>query len=486
MQFVFGPWAPDAGEMEPNICMIADGVLPKAIGYGPSPSLTVDAGAGALPDDPRGVISLVLNDGSWKVYAGTDADIHSLDSGYEWDALGGAFNVTDGDDWSFQHFGSYLLATNTTDGLQAYNVETPAGFTAIADAGDPAEIFVCANMVFGLDCLDGSSARNNRLIKNSDFNSFTDWENGAADEQPLEDGGKLLRGFDLKDGAAFILQDRATRLLQFGNAGGGALYSLRKVSDGLGAVGKRCCVGYDGAVYWIATDGFRRFTLGGGIETIGAGQVDEWFFNEVDQGGLDLVQGQIDPFAKMVWWRYKVQGAVSNVIFERLIGYSWKWKRWVTSAVQTTYLANIATPATVLDDIVGTVDSFDVPLDSRSFQGGQPLFGALDGDKKFGLFSGAALAAQLQTSTSNSPVTGLITAATPIDDCATGTLELGVKAQASDAITWKTGASKVSAGVAKLRGRGMNIAFRRNFPASATWTYARGVDHIKAAIGGPK
>jgi hypothetical protein len=486
MQFMYGPWMPDAGEMEPGICMIADGVLPKSVGYGPSPSLNVDSGAGALADDPRGAISLVLSDGSWKVYAGTDGDIYSLDSGYEWDSLGGTFNVTDGDDWSFLHFGSYLLATNTTDGLQSYNVETPAGFTAISDAGDPAEIFTCANMVFGLDCLDGDGNRNNRLIKNSDFNSFTNWTSGAADEQPLEGGGKLLRGFDLSDGAAFILQDRATRLIQFGDAGGGALYSLRTVSEGVGAVGKRCCVGYQGAVYWIATDGFRRFTLGGGIETIGAGQVDEWFFDHVDQSALDLVQGQIDPFAKMVWWRYKAQGAASDTIFEDLIGYSWQWKRWVTSTVQTTYLANIATPATVLDDITGLVDDFDVPLDSRIFQGGQPLFGALNGDRKFGTFSGTPLAAQLQTGTSNSPVTGLIGWATPIDDCATGTLELGVKAQPSDSITWKTGAAKVGSGRVPLRGRGKNIAFRRNFPAGATWTYARGVDHVAASTGGPR
>lgn len=486
MQFPFGPWQPDKGEMEPGICLVADGVLPKTIGYGPAPGLVVDDGAGALPAAPRGAISLVTDDANWRVFAGTDADIYSLDSNYEWDALGGTFNCTDGMDWSFLHFGSYLLASNTTDGLQAYNVEAPAGFSAIADAGDPAWIFQCANMVFGLNCLDQAGDRNTRLIKNSDFNDHTDWTNGAADEQPLEDGGQLLAGFDLGNGAAFILQDRATRVLQFGNAGGGALYSLRKVSDGLGSVGARCCVGYDGVVYWIATDGFRRFSMGGGIETIGAGQVDEWFFDEVDQGALDLVQGQIDPFAKMVWWRYKLQGASDDEVFERVIGYSWKWGRWVHSNVQTTYLANIATPAILLDDLTGLVDDFDIPLDSRQFQGGQPLFGAMNGARRFGIFSGAPQAATLQTSVNNSPVTGLIGHATPIDDCASGTLELGVKDQPSDTITWKTGQTKGRAGRVPLRGRGMNISFRRNIPAGASWTYARGIDHVEGSTGGPK
>src|SRR5690606_24567461 len=237
---------------------------------------------------------LVTNGGSWKVYAGTDGDIYSLGSDYTWSALGGTFNCTHGYDWSFLHYGSYLLSTNTTDGLQAYNVETPAGFTAYSAAGKPAYIFPCANMVFGLDCLDDDGNRNNRLIRNSDFNDFTEWEDGAADQQPLEDGGRLLAGFDLKDGAAFVLQDRATRLIQFGNAGGGALYSLRTVTQGLGAVGTKCCVGYNGYVYWLATDGFCRWALGmTEPQRIGAGRIDDFFFNEADQGALDLMQGCI-------------------------------------------------------------------------------------------------------------------------------------------------------------------------------------------------
>lgn len=488
MQFPYGRLEPDAGEMEPGIVLVANGVVPMRIGYAPMPSLNVSADAQALSDDPRGVVSVVLNDGTWKVFGFTETDIEELQSDYSWLSLGGTFNCTAGDDWVGIHFGDYLLATNTTDGLQAYNVQTPAGFTAVADAGDPRFIFPCANMIFGLDCLDGDGNRDNRLIRNSDFNSFTEWTDGAADYQPLEDGGALLAGFDLKDGAAFILQDQACRLLQFGNAGGGALYSLRKVADGLGAVGSKCCVGYDGAVYWLATDGFRRFTLGRGIETIGAGRIDEWFFNRVDQGALNLVQGQIDPFGKMVWWRYKRQGGLSDVSFDDMIGYSWQWDCWVTNSVSTTYLANIATPGITLDqmDSFGVLDDIDIPLDSRQFQGGQPLFGALNADAKFGIFSGANQAATITTSTSNSPVSGLISWATPIDDAPAGTLELGVKDQPSDAITWKTGTAKVSSGRVPLRGRGKNLAFRRNFLAGASWTYARGIDHVSAVTGGPK
>lgn len=488
MQFPFGPLAPDAGEMEPGVCMVADGVFPQQTGYGPAPALNVSGDAEALPDDPRGVVSIVQNDGTWQVYAFTADEVYRMEADYTWTALTATLNVTAGDDVSAIHFGSFLLMTNTTDGLESYNVETPAGFSAIADAGDPRFIFTCANMVFALDCLDSAGDRDNRLIRNSDFNDFTNWTTKAADYQPLEDGGPLIFGADLKDGAALILQERAVRLLQFGNAGGGALYSLRKVSDRLGAVGSRSCVSYDGAVYWLATDGFRQFTLGGGVKTIGAGRIDDWFFNNVDQGALELVQGQVDPYTKMIWWRFKAQGAGSDVIFDRMIGYSWQWDRWVTNSVQTTYLANLATPGITLDsmDSYGVLDDIDIPLDSRAFQGGQPLFGALNSESKFGTFSGSNQAAILTTSTANSPVTSLIGWADPIDDASAGTLELGVKDEPADSITWKTGAAKVSSGRAPLRGRGKNLAFRRQISAAATWTYARGINNVAGASGGAR
>jgi len=485
----FGRLQPDAGELQPGICMTADGVLPLVAGYGPAPGLFVSAGAVALNANPVGVISLVLNDGAWKVYAFTATDIGVLQSDDSWSYLTAGLNVTAGDDVSAIHFGSYLVFTNTTDGLKYYNVEVPAGFTSVTAAGAPRFIFIWGTQIVGLDCLDTAGNRDNRLLRVSDFNSFTNWTDGGADYQPLEDGGALQWGCDLQDGGALVLQSRAVRLLQFGNAGGGALFSQRKIADGLGSVGARSAVNYSGMAFWLATDGFCKFTRGGGIERIGAGRIDEWFFSQVDTSALDTVQGQIDPYRKMVWWRYKHVDTVSTTAFEDMIGYSWQFDCWVTSSVSTTYLASIATPGVTLDSmdaLYGTLDSIDAPLDSRTFQGGEPVFSALNGSLKFGTFSDSNQAAVLATSTTNSPVTGRIGWATPIDDAAGGTLALGVKDQPSDAITWKTAAAKGRAGRVPLRGRGTNVAFRYTIPAGEDWSYARGIDHIQAAAGGPK
>jgi hypothetical protein len=466
--------------------MEAVNVLPLKIGWGPMDGLAVSAGAEALPDDPRGLISLVLRDGTWRVFAFTESTVEAMDDQFTWDEIGSGYACTGGDDWSALHFGSFLLATNTTDGLIAYNVEAPAGFSAISAAGSPRYIFVVANVIVALDCLDKDGARDNRLIRNSDFNDHTDWSGGAADYQPLEDGGALVFGAAVSETTAIVLQEGACRLMQFGNAGGGALYSLRVISTSVGSVGAKSCVAFDNAVYWLATDGFRKFTLANGVETIGAGLIDTWFYGVVDQSNLNLVQAGVDPLNKIIWWRFPRLDATSLVVFDDLLGYSWQWKRWCTSDEMTAYLGRIATPGVTTDggmDDYGVLDDIEIPLDSRVWQGGQPVFGALDADLKFATFTGSALASLITTPTINSPVSGLISSATSICDAAC-TLELGVKDDLSGALTWKAAAAKQASGRTPLRGRGKNIAFRRRTAADADWSFARGIDHVESAAGG--
>jgi hypothetical protein len=246
-------------------------------------------------------------------------------------------------------------------------------------------------------------------------------------------------------------------------------------------------VSFDGKAFWLATDGFRMFS-GAGIERIGAGLIDQWFLDRVDQSDLSLVQGVIDPFRKNVLWRWKRAANDSTTVFEDIIGYNWAFKRWFTLTVQTTYLGYTANPAQTWDALDNSVtwDTYDVVWDSRFLQGGQPLFGAMNSTFVFGYFTGAALAATLEGSAAANRLTGLVNWAVPADDSDDGTLQLGVKDRLNDTTTWKTGAAKVSSGRAPLRGRGKVVAFRRNVTAASTWTYAKGVDYVEANTGGPR
>lgn len=484
MQFPFTQWAPDAGETAQGALMVATGVQPVGEGYGPARSLQTPIDAEALPDAPRGVLSGILNDATNTVYAFTATDAYALQTDYSWLNIGSGFTLTGETDWSLARFGNKLLATNTSDGLQQYDVEVPAGFSTIADAGDPKQIFVCANTVVALDCLDNAGNRDTRLVRTSAIGDQTEWKKRGADYQPLEDGGPLVGGVDLKNGAGLIFQTEAMRVIQFG-AGGAKQFSLTKVSDGRGAVSANSMVSLDGVVYWLSTDGFKSFS-GGAINHIGSGRVDRWFLDRVSLFDLPKVGAGIDPANKLVVWRYPSLMDTSATVYDNLIGYSWQYDKWFAWVEQTSYLARISTPGYTMEtmDAFGVLDGIEVPLDDRFWQGRQPVFAGLDENYKFATFSGSNYAATLQSNVGNAPFSSLIGWATPIDDAAGGTLQLGVKDQLSSTIVWKDGRTKVGGGKTPQRGRGFNIAWQRNIPASDNWTYAKGVDFIVPAQGG--
>lgn len=492
MDVPYGPWEPDRGEVSPGYTADAEGVIPHADGWGPMASLVVSGGADALPASPRGVYALTTDDGTWNVFAGTADSLYKMQNDYSFTQVDTGRAVTDGDDWSMTKFGAKLLYTNATDGMLAYDVEAGGAAVAIAAAKAPRQIFVCANQVVALDCLDNLGDRDNQLIRTSAFSDHTNWATNGADYQPLEDGGALVGGGAISETAAVIYQDRAIRLMDYGgapDAGDGAYFALRLIASETGAIGVRSLAFADGRAFSIATDGFYMYTVSGGLVPIGSERINRWFLDTVDQSNLPLVQAALDPLRKIVWWRLKRAVDVSNTVSEIIIGYAWQLDRFVPPClVQTSYLCKSATPGYTVDtaDSLGLLDAIDTPLDSRFWQGGQPLFAALDGSFKFGTFAGGAMAATIQSATINNPVTGLVGWGTPIDDSAGATLALGTKDTLGADLVWGTAAAKNRGGAVPLRGRGMNIAFRRSFPLNDSWTYAKGIDHVKSSQGGPR
>src|SRR5690606_13747116 len=97
---------------------------------------------------------------------------------------------------------------------------------------------------------------------------------------------------------------------------------------------------------------------------------------------------------------------------------------------------------------------------------------------------GASAEATIRTSKQPSPVSGLISWATSMDDCATSTLRLGVADTLHATLDQKPAAGKVASGRTPLRGRGKIIDFEFSAPAGANWSYAFGVDQVQAATGG--
>jgi hypothetical protein len=474
-----GAFRPDAATPNSGFAKHVSGVIPalfgEQLGYVPFAQLVPATGAEALPAEPRGVISIRLFDGSYRIYAGTATDIYELQSDFTWMSISSGHALPEGEFWSFAHFGSYLINTNIVDGMRAYNVETPAGNNLISGAPVARFVFSCNNVLFALDC-DG----NNRRFESSGIGDHTEWKLKGANGKTLEDGGALTCGFDMKNGVAVMLQDSAVRGIQFGGSTG-SLYSLFKIADGMGSIGARSAMAFNGRGYYLTNRGFAELTVGAEPTLIGADKVDEWFRSQVEDSDLSQVQGAIDPVHEIAVWR---------VNSETLLCFHFRIREWSTLPASVSVLSRIATSGIALDDMdsYGLLDDMDYlgPLDTPSLQGDAPVFGGLDADYKFATFSGLNMAVEIETALLNSPVTGILNRMTPITDAPNNTIAVHASDLLETDPTWGTANGRERDGSITARARGLNMAFRQVIPEEETWTYTLGIDHFNKSMGGPR
>jgi len=472
--YAFGAWRPDAAAANSGYAKVADGVVPKIvgqqIGYAPMARLVTASGAEALGGPPRGVHSAQKNDNSWLTFAATETTIEVVDSTYQWTDVETGRSLAADADVSFSAFGAYLLNTDVTNGFKAYNFEVPAGNNAVSGAPAAASVFICNNVVFALGV-----STNPRRFQSSGIGDHTAWSSKGADGKTFEDGETLIGSRDLKNGAAIMAQERALRLVQFGTGQG--LYSITKIADGRGCVADRTLVGLDGIAFWWDTNGPWKYELGGRPIPIGKGKINEWALTNIGAGNYKNLQGIADPERNLVFWR---------IDDSRTLVYDVTLDEFTTVPLASSALLRLATPGVTIDNLGGTIDEMSGTIDNRLLAGGALLLGALDMEGKFATFTGESMPATIEGALRNSPITGIVGRATPIDDAPDGTLQIGVTDSIDTAIQWKPGAAKTSSGRTALRARGMNMAFRRNVTAGANWTYILGVDHILPSGGGPR
>lgn len=467
MQLPYQSWEPDL-EAPGSGLSVCEGVTRIATGYAPFPQLLAPDGAAALSGTPRGIIAVQASDGNYYQFAATASVIAKMSSTYTWSDIDTLRSVPTGEDVSFCLFGEYLLNTDTADGFKAYHVVTPAGNNAVSGAPDANFIFSCGNTVFALQ--DGTSTRR---FGNSDFRNHTKWAGGVANGNTLDDGGGALTGgADQNNGFGLMMQEKAIRGIQWS----GTQYSLPKIADGLGCVHGRTVTSFNGMVAFWSEDGPVVVDGQSAPVAIGAEKINRWAAENIGRQNFKNLQGTVDPQRKTFMWRLN-EGQILT----------WCWlpglNDFTILPVTTAALTRIATPPVAINSLTGTVDSLSGSINSLG-SSSAPTLGGLNSSLKFSTFSGQNMAATIETAPVNTQATGMISRATPIDDCATGTLQVGVSDRLDASLTWKTGASKVSDGSVPLRARGHNVAFRRNIPAGATWSFASGIDHLKIAQGG--
>tara|TARA_R110000822_G_scaffold27790_2_gene82662 strand:+ start:5089 stop:6537 length:1449 start_codon:yes stop_codon:yes gene_type:complete len=478
-----GPYRPDMAASNAGVTANVSNVLmfrdETGVAYGPHPSLAIPAGAGALPATPLGGTTVVLQSGAKKVFVGTAATIEEMANDFTWTARGTGYTVPSGDKWSMTQFGAFLLATNTTDGLLAYNAETPAGVNAVSGAPAFKSIFVAFDCLFG--CVSDDDAL---LFRNSAPNDHTNWTTAGAGYQPLADGEGLMGGGEISQGYAIVLQRKAVHLLQ--RTGDRKIYNRVKLSSGEGSVNPWGIVNARGAVYFCDTDGFKRATSSG-VEAIGQEKVNRYFVDHL-AGSLDGIEGAFDAANQRIVWRHQEQAASSTTLFPTMMTFDLRLGEFVPIETETTAIFSMASPGYTADNAsgLGTTDTAPYGPDSRFWVGGEEGLLGINSAFKAGFFNGASLAAEVETATLVSPTNNTTTRATVITDSSSATLSMGARTRLSDNATYTTAQSMTVGGSTPVRATGKLMSAKVNVAAGEDWSFIRGVRFDEIAEGGAR
>src|SRR5262245_6235216 len=394
----FGPWEPDSSGIDARddagrvILQTARNVYPTKTGYGPVPDLSAITPSllSATGEVCVGLTFARQTSGGYLIFAGTRTKLKKYDSGTQtWTDVSrlsvGIYNVSTDDYWSFAQFGTQLIAVNINDDPQVISVDSPSNFSALPGSPPRARYVTVIGDFVVLGCL----STNDRKVRNSAINDATGWTvgTGLCDEQEFPDGGRVtgVAGGEL----GWILQEKSIRKMDF-HAGADIAFSFERVEREHGAAAGYSVVSTINAVFFLSDDGFYAFGASG-LVPIGAQRINKWFQQNSDTARFFSVVAFADPYAPRIAWAFF--NAASSTTFDRLLIYDWQLDRWSYGEVSAQFWATSVTSGLTLEglDIFGSIDT-GVPysLDSRVWEGGRPVIGAIDTSGRLSFLESAA------------------------------------------------------------------------------------------------
>ncbi len=378
---------PDESVFSLKSTAYVNNVIPTIDGFGPLKSLSVISNA--LGADCKGGVWVRLSSGGYKIYVGTTTDLFLFNQDKTYTNVSktaGGYNVPSGDHWSFEVFGSKLIAVNINTVPQVLDIDAGGSFADLAGSPPNARYVWSANNHL---CL-GNLSSLPRRVQYSAYNNIEGWTIGrdGADIQDFDSGASIHGGIGDEQGAFVLQRDRVSRLIFNPNAR--RSFDRVSIDSEKGAVAPRSIVAIgQNDFMFLAESGYYRWK--GEMLPVGAEKVNRWFFKRVHNDHVNQVQGALDPFNKMVWFLYT---NTSNV--REMLGFDWQLKEWTRSDANPKCLASLASPRYGVEDLTqvsSSLDQLPYSLDSYVWAGGRPRFGAWDADDKLAFFEGSNMEA---------------------------------------------------------------------------------------------
>jgi hypothetical protein len=365
--------------------------------------------------------------------------------------------------WKFVQFGDALLATNNSQKIQSFTLNSSTAFADVAAAAPIAEyITVVRDFVVAANI----ASYPNR-VQWSDINDETDWTSGGAsqsDFQDIPDGGDI-QGITGGEFGLVLLEKSIVRMSYVGSP---LYFQFDTISREIGCYEPGSICQYGNMTFFLSDDGFYMCD-GQRVTPIGAEKVDRWFWDDLEPAYANF-SSAVDPIKKVVIWCYQnTTGGYSLLI------YNWQLNRWSYGTTAATYIASAATASTTLeglDSFSASIDALTVSLDSRQWLGGKLVFAGISG-ARIVTFEGQPMSAFIETG-DLSATASLITLARPQIDNGSATVAVASREMLDDTITYSTAVAASDENRVSLRSSGKY--HRIKVVPTGNWTTMAGVD----------
>jgi hypothetical protein len=483
-RILFGEWKPDMPTnvgTEDTSLHAALNVYSSDTGYAPFPK------AKELSEDmPDGLdinqLFLAKKDANILVFAGTEKHIYratdtvrtfekitdvSKDGGYENPAV----------DWKFAQFGDSILATNGKDKIQRYDIGGSTPNFADIDTSPVCETMAVVRdfVVAGYCYDDDTNKTNSNLVRWSDINNEEIWtgsDSNQAGGQMLPSGGeiKAITGGEF----GLVLQESGiTRMTYIGTP---FVWQFDQISDNTGCMTGKSVKQYNGVTYFLSQAGFMACD-GTQVVNIGAGKVNDWFFNTFNDTQLETIDVAIDPLKNLIIWNVPTNNRAASGEDRLLLMYNFvtgKWTSGITYSKTISLLASQGVSLDALDAAYPLIDDMPLSLDSPLFIGGALAFcGSIGG--KIAAFTEPNSTAYLTTNDIESGFFSVATLARPIIEDGSAIFQIASRNKMNDTINFSDESVTSNENRADLRSGGRYHRVRV-IPTGTTWKHAVGFD----------
>lgn len=431
-----------------------------------------------------GAATVFDDDGVVFTFAGDESKLYKLDTVSQWIDVsrtsGGAYTTGAGERWQFGFSAGLVIATTIGDDAQKYLLGSSTAFEALGGTPPRARYIATVGAFTVLGCL----VNDERTIHWSGIANPEHWTPGtqSCDTQTFQGGGSV-RGI-VGGEVGYVFQAETVTRMTF-VPGSDAIFQFDQVEGGRGLIAPYSLVRLGNEAFYLASDGFYKFSLGGAVSTpLGVGKWARTVREEIKPGTESTILGGIDPSERFVIWAYNALGSTTTDL-NRVLIYDWTLDEATTADLTVTALAQILTQGLTLDtmDSFGTIDDLSFSLDSSAWSGGAAMLGLFGPDARMSLLAGVNMEATLETADGGRNARTMIKGTRPHIDTRSVQVAIAAREAEGDTISYADNESMEDTGIVSAWASGFVARARLTVAEGATWTKITGLDTVAGVAG---